>query len=155
MGLLFKRWREIYEGECNTEVEWLFPGGEEYFKNTLNDQASLRKALYESTLRIATLTPEYNCRLPFPGYLQDKVMIIHGRTASFDNVTRRLNRTTLPRIHFMHWGSIKSFDRAMPPGRDLLQQLRWSIHHRGLLDSGLAALSRFRKFLGRSEKPNG
>jgi hypothetical protein len=44
-----------------------------------HDQPSFRKTLYESDLRIATLTPEYNCLIRFPGHVYDDVKIGHSR----------------------------------------------------------------------------
>lgn len=43
------------------------------------DQASFRTVLYESSLRVATLPPEYNCRFPYPVSVCGKVRILHGR----------------------------------------------------------------------------
>jgi len=47
-------------------------------ENTQN-QPSFRKTLYESNLRIATLTPEYNCMLRYPGHIRNDVKIAHSR----------------------------------------------------------------------------
>lgn len=46
--------------------------------NTQN-QPSFRKTLYESDLRVATLTPEYNCMVRYPGHVKNKVKIVHSR----------------------------------------------------------------------------
>lgn len=43
------------------------------------NQPSFRKTLYESDLRIATLTPEYNCMIRYPGHVRNKVKIFHSR----------------------------------------------------------------------------
>jgi len=142
---MFRRWQEIYKKNHLSRRKWLFPGAEQQFKDAPNNQPSLRRALFESDLRIATLTPEYNCRLPFPGFLQGKVKIIHGRAESFTNVALELNRNTLPRVHLMHWGKLKAIDRSMPPGNHLLNQVRWSLHYRGLIQTGIRALSRIWK----------
>ena len=72
--------RELYRHDHSGTRQWIFPGGERLFRESLPDQPSFRKALYESSLRLATLPPEYNCRLPFPGFLHDPVRILHGRT---------------------------------------------------------------------------
>jgi len=47
-------------------------------ENTQN-QPSFRKTLYQSDLRIATLTPEYNCMVRYPGHIRNDVKIAHSR----------------------------------------------------------------------------
>jgi len=47
-------------------------------KNRHLNQPSFRHTLYFSDLRLATLTPEYNCRFYDSGYLQGTVKILHG-----------------------------------------------------------------------------
>ncbi len=44
-----------------------------------HDQPAFRKALYESDLRIATLRPEDNLMLRYPGYVAEEARILHGR----------------------------------------------------------------------------
>jgi hypothetical protein len=141
-GNLFSRWREIYEKDHLNPSMWLFPGGEELFKDAPNNQPSLRRALFESDLRIATLTPEYNCRLSFPGFLQGRAKILHGRTRSLTNAVLKLNRTSLPRVHLMHWGKLRAIDRSMPPGKRILNQVKWSLHYRGPIQTSIRAVSR-------------
>jgi hypothetical protein len=69
------------------------------------DQAPSRIALFHSTVRIATLPLEYNCRFANYGYLTGVVRILHGRlpkaamrTEDFDRVARTLNRATVARV---------------------------------------------------------
>jgi len=47
-------------------------------ENTQN-QPSFRQTLYESNLRIATLTPEYNCMVRYPSHIKNDVKIAHSR----------------------------------------------------------------------------
>ncbi len=47
--------------------------------NNTQNQPSFRKTLFESDLRIATLTPEYNCMVRYPGHVRNKVKIAHSR----------------------------------------------------------------------------
>jgi hypothetical protein len=58
------------------------------------DQASFRAAAYLSELRIATLSPEYNCRFPFPTSVCGEVKILHGHAepAELAEIGRLLNR---------------------------------------------------------------
>lgn len=47
-------------------------------ENTQN-QPSFRKALFKSPLQIATLTPEYNCMVRYPGHVRNRVKVAHSR----------------------------------------------------------------------------
>lgn len=51
--------------------------------NTQN-QPSFRKTLYESDLRIATLPPEYNCMVRYPGHARNDIKIAHSRLLDID-----------------------------------------------------------------------
>lgn len=64
---------------------------------TVHDQPAFRDAVYESEVRIATLPPEYNCRLPFHGYASDDVKIVHGAADNIEAVADRLNSRNGPR----------------------------------------------------------
>lgn len=74
------------------------------------DQPSLRKAVYYSKLRVATLTPEYNCRLPVPTYLKNQVKIIHGRCNDFMKVENMINRFTGMRIFNPRNQTLETFE---------------------------------------------
>lgn len=58
------------------------------------DQASFRRALYESGLRIATLPTEYNCRFPYPASICGHVKILHGHgsAAYLEQLGKAVNR---------------------------------------------------------------
>lgn len=133
MDSLFDRWEQIYAEDQNRDIEWLVPGIDQWHLKSLPDQPAFRLALYESKLRFTTLPSEYNCRLPFPGYVHNKVKIVHGRTNSFTEVSKELNRTVLPRVHCMRWGKLRIFDSAIPAGESILERMRWSLHHHGIL----------------------
>ena len=75
----------------------------------LNDQPFLRKVLYHSDLRIATLSPEYNCCFACPGFLCGTAKIIHGRHPNLQDISRQLNRETGFRIHMLDAGKILLF----------------------------------------------
>jgi len=53
--------------------------------NTQN-QPSFRKTLYESDLRIATLPPEYNLMIRYPGHAVGDVKMFHGRLLDIDTL---------------------------------------------------------------------
>jgi hypothetical protein len=62
-------------------------------------QATFRRALYESKLRICTLPPEYNWR--GTGYVHHSVKIVHKRPAR-EEEAYRINAITGPRIATLH-----------------------------------------------------
>ena len=65
------------------------------------DQPAFRKVLWEDReLRSYILTPEYNFRTIFPGYVGggSAVKIIHGRHKDWDKIDRKLNRYKKPRV---------------------------------------------------------
>lgn len=64
------------------EVRAVFKKVECYVRNQNRrgcDEPYLRKAIYESRVRFAVIPWEYNCTFKHPGYLFNKVKIIHGR----------------------------------------------------------------------------
>jgi hypothetical protein len=139
--LFFERWAQLYREDGLKSLTWLFPGGESWYRHAIPNQPSFRRSLYESGLRIATLPPEYNCRFPFPGFLHTKVKILHGRIHSFTKISEELNKTLLPRVHVMRWGTLKTLESAMPPGEHILARTRWSLHHRGILPTAWTTLT--------------
>lgn len=66
------------------------------------DQPSFRKALFQGGLRFFALPAEYNMRLPFCGYFESPVVVLHGRrdTAGFKKLAARINKNTGPRVYF-------------------------------------------------------
>jgi hypothetical protein len=65
----FRRFTETWE-ENHVEI---------LSKVKTHDQPSFRKTLFDSELRIATLTPEYNCMVRYPGHVRNSVKIGHSR----------------------------------------------------------------------------
>jgi hypothetical protein len=59
--------------------EWKENYTELVAENNMQNQPSFRKTLYESELRIATLTPEYNCMVRYPGHIKNNIKIAHSR----------------------------------------------------------------------------
>jgi hypothetical protein len=64
-----ERWAQIYAEDSLNPLTRLFPGGASLYRKAIPNQPSFRRAIYESGLRIATLPPECNCRVPFPVFL--------------------------------------------------------------------------------------
>jgi hypothetical protein len=67
-----------------------------------HDQPAFREALYKSQLRIATLTPEYNCRFIMPGFVDKKVKILHGRHSNLPEVAKKINSNLKKRIFLLN-----------------------------------------------------
>lgn len=69
-----------------------------------HDQHSLRAALYGAKARHLVLPNEYNFRTIGPNFAGkgSKVKIIHGRHASFERVSRRLNKNLNYRVSLVH-----------------------------------------------------
>jgi len=141
--VFFERWLQIYRQDALKHLIWLFPGGESWYRHAIPNQPSFRRAIYESGLRIATLPPEYNCRFPFPGFVHTKVKILHGRARSVAKIAEEINKTMLPRVHVMRWGKLKTIESAMPPGEHVLARTRWSLHHRGVLQTARMTIMQF------------
>lgn len=83
LDAMLARWEELYAGQLrNSAVP------------RTQDQASFRRALYESRLRLATLPTEYNCRFPYPASICGAVKILHGHGSAeyLDRLAERVNR---------------------------------------------------------------
>lgn len=65
-----------------------------------NDQPSFQEALYKSNIRVATLTPEYNCRCLSATFISKEVKIIHLRCKNLPKVAKEINRNHLKRIFY-------------------------------------------------------
>lgn len=96
----FEDWNQQYKTERRLVAEGTKEG------RFLNDQPFLRKVLYHSDLRFATLGPEYNCCFTSPGFLCGTVKIIHGRHPKMADIENQLNRETGFRIHMLDAGKI-------------------------------------------------
>lgn len=83
LDAMLGRWEEIYLEQTRRP-----PGPR------TQDQASFRRALYESRLRFATLPTEYNCRFPYPASVCGTVKILHGHgaAAALERLAERVNR---------------------------------------------------------------
>lgn len=94
MDRLLIRWAELYKQFIDQNP-----------KLAINDQPFFRVAAYESDVRIATLTREYNCKFRGQGYLNGPVKILHGHVdLKFDvkqigKAISVLNASTRPRVY--------------------------------------------------------
>ena len=139
---LFQKWSRNYHDQPSQKPEWLLPGGKHIYGGDLPNQPALRRALYQSSVRIAALPPEYNCRINFPGALHTPVKLIHGRPDSAQKTAALLNRKTLPRVHLMQGGKLKVLDSSMPAKQTFSARLRWSFHQQGLWKTLRSSLQR-------------
>lgn len=71
------------------------------------NQPSFREVLYKSSLRVATLPTEYNCRGNFGGYISKKVKILHGSFDDPEAILTKLNQNEIPRLFFTENGEIQ------------------------------------------------
>ncbi len=71
-------------------------------KKGIRSQASFKEALYNSNLRIATLTRIYNFKGKC-GFVHGKVKIIHGHRRNPDLIEKIINSKLLPRVYI--WGN--------------------------------------------------
>lgn len=54
-------------------------------------QPALRKALFEhKEIDLFTLLPEYNVRVPYPGYVDEDIRIVHGRHDDMPDIIEKL-----------------------------------------------------------------
>jgi hypothetical protein len=85
-----KAWATLYEAQLAGPIKpWTW------------DQLSFREIVYKSGLKLATLSNEYNYRLPFPQVTCGPVKILHGRHPNLANLLKRINqhrryRVTVP-----------------------------------------------------------
>ena len=94
MDKLLEDWAELYRAFIEAN-----PG------KPINDQPFFRAAAYESDVRIATLTREYNCKFRGQGYLNGQVKMLHGhieyrmKTAFLEKARDVLNASSKPRVY--------------------------------------------------------
>jgi len=86
---LLAHWRDIYESWTKTPPFNL--QGKE-------DQPALRRALWESSVSLYVLGPEYNYRSVFPGRLIGRAKIIHGRSTNYEKLAAYVNAVIEPRV---------------------------------------------------------
>lgn len=119
-------------------VEALFPSWLELYQEHLeqspymSDQSAFRELVYSSDFRVATIPPEYNCRIPFCGYVKQKVKILHGSLENPEEIGAALNSPDTGSI----WDSVKVNDRmdvvVNPSFERRLAHLRLRIEEEGL-----------------------
>lgn len=81
---VFTRWIDRYQSHREQSPQ-------------LHDQPAFREAVYNSSVRVVTLPPEYNLRLPFHGFASGEVKLLHGPVANPEYLAQRINARTDPR----------------------------------------------------------
>ena len=133
-----KSWGIVYED--------LFDG------SNPQNQPSFRKALYESDLRIATLPPEYNLMLRYPGHAIGEVKLFHGRLLDIDTpgagkyteveeAAEKINESTSHRV-FTQVGGISIYSNGES---SLINRIRMGIWRHGLIGACQRGISKVRQ----------
>lgn len=100
---LFQLWAERYQQQLRE------------FSHRKNDQPSLRRLLWESSIRFVTLPPEYNLRTPFPVFSgRMPVKILHGREPALSRAAKKIN---------LHSQSIRIYDFSKKTLSDRIRRL--------------------------------
>lgn len=120
-----KQWESIYDK--------LREPGEPY------NQPSMRKAIYESDLRVATLPRKYNCMFREPGHVRGAVKVFHGRLTEVDGPgagkyhdpkksMAEINKTTESRV-FTQLGGVSTYSNKQD---SLIHRARLSARQHGI-----------------------
>ncbi len=105
VGDFLRRWLEVYEENSRGAVSRVY------------DQPSFRRLLFLSSLRVATLAPEYNCRVGSRGYVCDEVKVLHGRRYhDLAALAREINATRGRRLFMISGKNV----RVVPKDREVV-----------------------------------
>jgi hypothetical protein len=96
---MLMKWEELM---ADGDPKWRIP----------DDQGCFRYCLWHSDVKIATLSPEYNLRTTYPGFLGEgaRAVIVHGKEYDYNEFPLSLNnelcnRTVLPSVNYFFNGS--------------------------------------------------
>jgi hypothetical protein len=104
---LFSLWEKLYQERLSAT-------------DVIDDQPSLRDALWQSDVSFATLPPEYNFRFIMPVFAgRGSVKILHGRHPDYEALSASLNKSGSPRVFLPDVASAskRSFGILSRPGR--------------------------------------
>lgn len=133
---LFSRWAAYYARDLERlrrgEINWR-ARERAFYHGDLPDQPTLREALYDSDLRIATLPPEYNCRFSLPGFVDGHVKILHGKSAQLPELAVAINAVLTRRGYEERSGAIRLI-RQREPTKDpwTFDNLLYTLRRRGV-----------------------
>lgn len=127
---MISRWRELY-------LQYLREHGNPW------DQRALRRALWESGLRLAWLPPEYNLLIYFGTPAMKDVAVVHGRPgARLPSIARELNRRDGHRVYLPRFGVLR-------PGHEMSAGALLALCGRALLMLGWKPWGLLRRLAGR------
>ena len=108
MERLFSSWLSLYRRDLQRYSEDLKLNDTPLENRMLlpHDQPSFREALYRSELRIATLSPEYNCRFAYPVFASGTIKILHGRHENLSTIAESINKNIKRRVFLLEHGLI-------------------------------------------------
>jgi len=89
----------------NEQTKAMFADWQKFYDEQLSstgqpdDQPALRRALWESGIRLGVLPPEYNFRFVLPAFAgRGPVKILHGRHTDLASLASRINASGSPRV---------------------------------------------------------
>lgn len=105
----FKEWLRAYEQDLKDRPAHALAQNPAKQHRGVFDQPSFREALYRSRLRIAVLTPEYNCRVGTGslGYVSGVVKVLHGRHPDLAGLAQTINGEKKRRLYKMTAGALE------------------------------------------------
>jgi hypothetical protein len=120
---LFDLWDKLYQ---------------ERLKSTgvVDDQPSLRDALWQSDISFAALPPEYNFRFIMPAFAgRGGIKILHGRHHDYPSLAKMMNRSRSPRVFLprLREAVDRHFIILSLPGRLLGYWIGWDARMAGVI----------------------
>jgi hypothetical protein len=138
----------------NDRTRWLFALWEKLYQERLastgviDDQPSLRDALWRSDASFATLPPEYNFRFIMPAFAgRGGIKILHGRHPDYEVLAASLNKSGSPRVFLprLREASPRHFGMLSKPGRCLGYWIGWDAWMAGVIGNVMEGI-RWRLF---------
>ncbi len=120
---LFSLWEKLYQERLTST-------------GVIDDQPSLRDALWQSDVSFATLPPEYNFRFIMPAFAgRGSVKILHGRHPDYEALSASLNKSGSPRVFLprLREASPRHFGILSKPGRCLGYWIGWDAWMAGVI----------------------
>lgn len=120
---LFALWEKLYQERLTST-------------GVIDDQPSLRDALWQSDVSFAALPPEYNFRFIMPTFAgRGSVKILHGRHPDYEALSTSLNKSGSLRVFLprLREASPRHFGILSKPGRCLGYWIGWDAWMAGVI----------------------
>jgi len=120
---LFGLWEKLYQERLTST-------------GVIDDQPSLRDALWQSDASFATLPPEYNFRFIMPAFAgRGSIKILHGRHPNYEALSAILNKSGSPRVFIprLREASARHFGILSKPGQCLRYWIGWDAWMAGII----------------------